>query len=243
MLEKYWLKNPDDINDTDTKQLVQLRREFDDKKSEISNTPEKLKNISMLLNLDWIQNDSSLHRDFNQYMKVLKENKFNQMILLGGINAINMTSRWSRYSDADKLLQKWIVNIIPEFNPMEILNFSEIQINEKKYWVVINLLGNYLQTKNDLGKERFDIEVMRYTALLEFNKLIENPSMIKQESIRSQIDWAFYSTKKENLVKLTNESLANANKLFSELEEPNPIQMSIKKKLDQSILKTDKENN
>lgn len=233
LLERYWLKNPDDINDIDTKHLVQLRREFENKNSRISDTSEKLKNFSMLLSLDWIQDDPNLYKDFEQYLKILKENNFNQMILLGGINAIDMTSRWSRYSDADKLLQKWIENTIPLFNPMEILNFSEIQIQDKKYWTVINLLGNYLKSKNDLGEMRFDIQVMRYMALLELNKLIEDPSKIKQESIRSQVEWALNSMKKEDLIRLASDSLAEAQETFSELKEPNEIQMSIKKKLDQ----------
>jgi hypothetical protein len=132
-LEKYWLKKASDINDTDTKQLAQLRRNFENTNFDDSYTPDKLKNINMFLNLDWIQNDPNLQKDFEKYLKILKENNFQQMVLVGGLNAIDLTARWSRYSDADKLMQKWIENTVTMLNPSDILSFSDTQTIEKKY--------------------------------------------------------------------------------------------------------------
>ena len=45
--------------------------------------------------------------------------------------------------------------------------------------------------------------------------------------------WILSSMKKEDLIKLANDSLIEANKTYSELKEPNKIQISMKKKLDQ----------
>jgi hypothetical protein len=240
LLEKYWRKSPNDINDTDTKNLVQLRANFDNRNSEKPNVCENLKNINVLLSMDWIQGDPNLQKDFEQYLKILRDNNFKQMILLGGINAIDMTAGWGRYSESDKLLQKWIENIIQSFNPMEILNFSEIQVNQKKYWLIINLLKNYLESNKNLGAELFDIQAMRCLALFEFNKLIEDPSQIKQDSIHSQVEWVLSSKSREDLLRLANNSLEEANKTYAELKEPNKMQVSVKKKLDKLDEKKDK---
>jgi hypothetical protein len=187
----------------------------------------------MLLDLDWIQADPNLQEDFGQYLSTLKKNNFNQMILPGGLNVIDWTARWSRYSDADKLMLKWIENTVPLFNPADILSFSDAQIQDKKYWMIIKLLGSYLQSNFSLGSERFDIQAMRCQALFELKKLIDDPSKIKQESILSQVNWVLNSIKKEDFDKLANESLIEAQKSFADLKEPNKIQLSQKKKLDQ----------
>lgn len=239
LLEKCWLKEPEDINETDTKQLVRLHREFKNTSVDSTYVPDKLKNTNMLLNLDWIQDDPNLENHFEKYMKILKENKLPEMVLTGGLNVIDMTAGWKRYSDADKLMQKWIENAVPLFNPVEILRFAEIQMSTKKYWIIINLLGSFLDSSNDLGTARFDIQAMKCTAFDELNKLIEDTSKIKQDSIHSQFDWVLNSTTKENLIKTMSESLNDANKSYSELKEPNRIQISIKKKLDQLYRKDD----
>jgi hypothetical protein len=74
---------------------------------------------------------------------------------------------------------------------------------------------------------------MRFMAFNELIKLIEDPLKIKQDSIRSQVDWVLNSMKKKDLIKLANVTLIEANKSYSELKEPNRIQISVKKRLDQ----------
>ena len=242
MLEKYWLKKTNDINDLDTNHLVQLRMDMKNRNYESPSIAENLKSTSMLLNLDWIQDHPNLYRDFEQYLNILKENNFKQMMLLGGTNVIDITVRWERFSEADKLIQSWLEKSAKSFNSEEILSFSNIQLSQKNYWVTINLLGNYLESNKDLGAESFDILAMRYMAILDLNKIIEDPSNIKQDSLRSQVKWVLNSKSKEDLIELANKCLADAKKSFSELKEPNKVQLSIKKKLDQITLKADKNN-
>ncbi|MBN1975421.1 MAG: hypothetical protein JW787_17425 [Sedimentisphaerales bacterium] len=233
LFERYWQKKPQDINDIDRIKLESLRKNFESANTDSKSAAEKLRNISMILELDWIQDDPNLQKHFEQYLTILKENNFKEMLLLGGLNVINTTAGWSRFSDTDKLLQKWFENTIKSYKQLEILSFSEAQINQNNYWIIIRLLDSYMEANKNSETELFDIQAMKCTALSELNKLIADQSKIKRNNVRLQVEWALNSRSKEELIKLANESLVEVQKTFSKLKEPNQIQISLKKKLDQ----------
>lgn len=169
------------------------------------------------MELDWIQNSFELNKRFESYLNILENYNHKQIMLSGVVNIIDITVRWRLFSQADTLLQNWVEKTVQSFNSKEILSFSEYQHGKRKYWIIINLLENYLKSKDGLDTERFDILAMKYILRL-----------------------SGYLT--QNLIKLADKTLSQAMKSYSDLEVPNELQKSIKNKLDQ-INSGAKENN
>jgi hypothetical protein len=85
--EKYWKKLPNDIEEKDVEDIVQLKVRFEKALGEADkNTGEKLKHLNALIELNLIVgHESELERHYRNYLLTLNENKLTQMTLVGGV--------------------------------------------------------------------------------------------------------------------------------------------------------------
>ncbi|MFX0200718.1 MAG: hypothetical protein ACFFCW_31750 [Candidatus Hodarchaeota archaeon] len=232
LLTKYWLKDPDEIEDTDVNVLKQLRTHFENYPVIGKTVGEKLKRINMLLELDWIQSDPALQKHFKQYIDILTENDLNHMILVGGLHIIDTTIKWGQFPAADKLLQEWIDNVISACNAETILGFGQIQIRKRNYWTIATLFGECSKPYLNWDQKLFDAHALRFISLYELYEIIKDPSKAKINRAITQAGWASWSTGTDNLLKMMNESIAEAQKAFANLDSPTSRQKALKKQLD-----------
>ena len=85
MLLRYWMKDPAEVEDEDSKTLRQLRVHFENVSIVNKTAGEQLRRINMLLQIDWILGDSEqLKKHFQQYLDTLSANDMDRMVLVGG---------------------------------------------------------------------------------------------------------------------------------------------------------------
>jgi hypothetical protein len=246
LLEKYWNKDPEQIDDKDTELVKQLivrtEKDADVKDNSIG---EKLKHLNILIELNRIiGNESEIERHYQNYLSTLSDNKLTQMVLVGGYGVIETSMFRQRHSEAEKLLGLWI-NAASEIKDDEsILFFAKSQLAKNRLWTTAKLLENYINKKSCSADDQFKAQALRCIALNKLCKLMSSDDVAKKGLIaKVQINWV-ESVGKDKLNKMFTDSLNQTKMSFISLPKPTESQQDLRKQLDkieQEIIQTNKE--
>ena len=106
---KYWLNPPTEVDETDLGIVRRLHAHFGGKSLLDMTEGERLKQINMLMQLEWMIGDmAGLKRQFRIYLKVLQDAKLHKMVLVGGQTLIETTLRWGQFAAAESMLKVWL---------------------------------------------------------------------------------------------------------------------------------------
>jgi len=221
MLLKYWLKDPSEVDRADRKTMEQLQVHFTGKSTSGMTIGEQLKRVNMLMQLDWmLGNTAGLKSDFQQYMSLLTDNNLSRMVLVGGQNAIGMTSRWGQFDTADSLLDIWL-DVAASQNDVEtVLNFAADSIRKKDFWTSVGLMDEVMETPRLSKSQRFVAQAIRYLCLSRLYDMLDNPDGIKNELDAAQAGWVSSHISAEILRTSAGQSITEAKQLFAGLDHP-----------------------
>ncbi len=251
MLSKYWMENPEKIANDDFDKIRKIQKQFNET-TVGAFAGDELRRINMLLQLDWILGDNKqLPIHYQKYLTILKENKFEQMLLEGGQNAIETTFRWNYFNSADKLLNLWIKDVLSLQNQDSILRFAQNKIKNQRFWETVNLLEKSLESPQTWGHKQIYAEFLHSSALYGLYEMILTQDKITSNSKKRQINWVLTKTNMDDLLKTLKQSITNAQTTISKLENPDKNIQDLKIQLDEisqkisntELIKTDALNN
>jgi hypothetical protein len=221
MLLKYWLKDPAEIAQADVKTLERLRAHFAERSAAGMTAGEQLRRVSILLQLDWMLGYMpQLERDFREYLSLLVSNDLGRMVLVGGQNAIEMTSRWGQLDTADSLLDTWLDVAVSQNDVESALNFAADSVRKKRFWTTAKLMDKVLQEPQLSRSQRFVAQGLRCIGLARVCEMIKDPDHIKTELGIAQAGWVSYQTSAESLRTDIRQSMSEAKQLFAGLDQP-----------------------
>jgi hypothetical protein len=90
--------------------------------------------------------------------------------------------RRRQFNAADKLLQKWLDNVVAINDADAILRFAASQISRQRLWTITKLLERFLQTSGDLDEVRFEAQVIRSIALSRLCEMVAGHTRAKTSS-------------------------------------------------------------
>lgn len=233
MLLKYWMANPEKIEKDDLTKMRQMKKHFED--SFAGNfAGDKLRRINMLLQLDWILGDSKqLPKHYKQYLNILKTSGHEQMILVGGQQAIETTFRWKHFKAADELLKIWIESVLSTNKADDILSFAQNAIEKQRFWETAKVLEKSLKSPGTWGQKQIYAEFLRCSALYGLYQMLQQPDKIPDGRKQEQANWVLSNTSMEDLLKTANEAAAITKKTLTSIENPDNEILAIKKQLDE----------
>ncbi len=243
MLLKYWMKEPAEIEDADLKILKQLRTHFENTTVNGETIGEKLKRINMIMELDWIQGDHALKKHFKQYLAILAANDLKLMTLVGGQHVIETTIEWRQFSVADHLLHEWVYTAVAINAEKAILHFGESAIRKGRFWTLAKLMEKSLKSSRKWGQKRFNAETLKCMAIHRLYEMLQKPDKIKTSFRIAQSGWVSSSASIDSLLKTLNESIAEAQQTFANLDTPTQKQKALKEELDTISQKIERPEN
>jgi hypothetical protein len=244
--EKYWKKLPNEIEEKDVEDIVQLKVRFKKALGEADkNTGEKLKQLNALIELNLIVgHESELEHHYRNYLSTLNDSKLTQMVLVGGYGVIETLMFRQRRIEAERLLDLWVKAVL-EINDDELmLFFARNQLAKNRLWTTVKLFETFLSKKTCSDDARFEAQALRCIALDKLCKLLYSDDITKKGLIAEvQSNWVV-SIGKDRLGIMFNDSLNQAKHCFAELLGPTESLQALKKNLDkieQEIIQTNKE--
>ena len=242
MLLKYWLKDPAEVDHADVKTLKQLQVHFTEKSTAGMTLGEQLKHVNILLQLDWMLGYTpQLERDFQEYLSLLTNNDLGRMILVGGQNAIEMTSRWGQLDTADRLLEIWLDVVVSQNNVESFLNFAADSIRKKDFWTTARLMDKVLETSRLSISQRFVAQAIRCLCLTRLCEMLDNPDRIKTELDVAQARWVSSMTSADSLRTSASQGIVEAKRLFTAVDEPTREQNVLRAQLEKVNPRTQNE--
>jgi hypothetical protein len=233
MLLKYWMKNPETIEKEDLPKMRQAQKHFADLSAK-DFAGDQLRRVNMLLQLDWILGDSeNLPKHYQQYLNILKTNKMEQMLLYAGQQVIETTYRWNYYPSADELLKQWLNAALSSNNSDLILNFAKNAIEKDRFWETSKLLDKSLDSPKVLGQKQIYAEYLRCAALFGLYQMLQQTDKIPDGRKKEQANWVLSKTSMKDLLKILNKDIVSAQKVFSNIENPDDEVKALKKQLDE----------
>jgi hypothetical protein len=233
LLIEYWLKSRSEVAKEDIGTLKQLRRQFADQAGAAATVGENLKRVNMLLQADWMLDDpNALAGDFREYTRLLRSNGLGRMVLFGGENVIETTSRWGQPDTADKLMPIWLNAAVSENDMPSILDFASARLAKGGFWTAANLLEKALDNPAIPADQRSVGQALRALALSKLCEMVENPDYIKTESGIAQARWALWGRSEASLREELRASIGAAQKSFAATERPAREDQALKQKLD-----------
>jgi hypothetical protein len=233
LLIEYWLKSRSEVAQDDIETLKRLQRHFAEPPAPPATIGEKLKRVNMLLQADWMLDDpDGLAGDFQEYTRLLRSNGLGRMVLFGGENVIETTSRWAQSDTADKLLPVWLNAAISENDMAAILDFASARLAKGSLWTTAKLAEKALERPAIPADQRFVGQALRAVALSKLCEMVEKPDYIKTESGIAQAQWALWGRSEPSLREELRASTAGAQKSFGAIERPGRQDQALKQKLD-----------
>ncbi|MBN1509552.1 MAG: hypothetical protein JW955_22075 [Sedimentisphaerales bacterium] len=229
---KYWLKALSEVANEDIEALERLRKHFGEISSAATTIGEQLKRVNMLLQVDWmLDNADGLAEDFREHVRLLRSGGLARMILYGGENLIETTSRWGQPDTADKLLGVWLDAAVAENDVASVLDFASARVTGGHLWTSAKLLEalGRLALSSD---QRFLGEALRCTALSRIDEMVRKPNDIRNEVDIAQARWALWRTTEDRLHEELKASLAAAQKAFGAIDRPTRRDEALKRQLD-----------
>jgi hypothetical protein len=233
LLIKYWLKSRSEMAQDDIEALERLRRHFGGELATGMTIGEQLKRINMLVQVHWMLDDpNGLTEDFREYTRLLRSNGLGRMILYGGENLIETTSRWGQIDTANRLLPLWLDTAVSENDMASILNFASASLAQGGVWTTAKLLEKALESHEISGEDRFLAGAFRSIALSRVRKMIQNPDGIKSDLGIAQARWALTGTTEVGLREELRVSATAARKSFDPMVKPTRQDRALKIRLD-----------
>ena len=233
MLLKYWLKDPSEVAQADVKTLERLGAHFEDKSVAGMTAGEQLRRVNILLQLDWMLGHMpQLERDFREYLSLLVSSDLGRMVLVGGQNAIEMTSRLGQLDTADKLLEIWLDVAVSQNDVKSILDFAADSIRKKDLWTTAGLMDKVIETPRLSEAQRFVAQAVRCLCLARLCEMLDNPDRIKTELDIAQAGWVSYQRSPESLRTSARQDIVEAKRLFDGLAEPTRQQKVLRAQLE-----------
>jgi len=154
------------------------------------------------------------------------------MVLFGGENLIETTSRWGQPDTADKLLPIWLDAAVAENDMASILDFASASLAKGSFWTTVKLLEKALNNRAIAADQRFAAQALRAVALSKLCEMVENPDYIKPEPAIAQARWALWGRSEEGLRRELKAAIAAARKSFATMDRPTREAQALKQKLD-----------
>jgi hypothetical protein len=221
MLLKYWLKDPVEVEQADVKTLERLRAHFADKSTAGMTAGEQLRRVNILLQLDWMLGYMpQLERNFLEYLSLLTKNDLDRMILVGGQNAIEMTSRWGRLDTADSMLETWMDVAVSQNDVESVLDFAADSVRKKRFWTIVKLMDKVLEEPQLSASQQFVGKALRCIGLARLCEMLDNPDRIKTELDIAQARWVSSQVGTESIRRDLTQSMFAAKQLFDSLDKP-----------------------
>jgi hypothetical protein len=233
MLLKYWLKDPSEVSQADHNTMEQLQINFAGKSTAGTTIGEQLKRVNTLMQLDWmLGNTAGLRSDFQQYMSLLVSNELGRMILVGGQNAIEMTSRWGQFDTADSLLDIWLDVAVKQNDVESVLDFAADSIRKKDLWITAGLMDKVLETPRLSDAQRFVALAIRCICLSRLCEMLDNPDGIKNELDATQAGWVSSHISAASLRTSAGQGITEAKQLFTAVDKPTREQKVLRAQLE-----------
>ena len=233
MLLKYWLKDPAEIEQADVKTLERLSARFAEKTTVGMTIGEQLRRVNILMQLDWMLGYMpQLEKDFEEYLSLLVSNELGRMVLTGGQNGIEMTSRWGQFDTADSLLDIWLDVAVSQNDIDSVLNFATDTIRKKRFWTTVKLMDKILETSQLSASQRFVAQALRCIGLARLSGMLDNPDRNKTELDIAQAGWVSYQISAESLRKSAIQGLVEAKRLYNALDNPTREQKGLRAELE-----------
>jgi hypothetical protein len=233
LLLKYWLKSRSEVAADDVATLEQLRRHFARESSGGVSVGEQLKRVNTLLQLDWMLDDPNrLEEDFRQYTRLLRSNGLGRMVLFGGENVIETTTRWGQIDAADRLLAIWRDAGASDNDARSILDFASANMAKESYWTTAKLLEKSLASQ-DWGERRLAGQVLRCAALARLHEGFVKPEeFLKTEQAKAQAGWVATCFGIENVTQALRDALGEARQTFANVAQPTKQQTALEGQLE-----------
>jgi hypothetical protein len=233
LLIKYWLKTRSEVAKENIETLQLLRSQFGKQTRAGATVGEELKRVNMLLQADWMLDDpNGLGADFREYTGLLRSDGLGRMILFGGENVIETTSRWGQPDTADKLLPIWLDGATTENDMASILDFASGRLAKGSLWTTAKLLERALSNPRIPADQRFAGQALQAIALSKLCEMVEKPDYIESEPGIAQARWALWGRSEEALRQELQASATAAQKSFGAIDRPTRQQRSLKTQLD-----------
>lgn len=179
-----------------------------------------------------IGDQENLERFYQRYLCTLFDNKLWQMLLVGGYGAVETPMLWGRYTDANRLLRKWIDEVKAVKDAELVLRFARTELDRKHLWTTAKLLESFSQERHFPADAQFEGCVLRCRSLNVLCKLLRNEDTDKNEISKAQLNWVMFSTDTADVENMLIDSLGKAESFFTELTKPTEAQKSLKANLD-----------
>lgn len=231
LLDRYWLKNADEIAEDHAVTLRDLRTHFEATSARGSDPAKQLKRLHMLMQLDWMQGDLALERHFREYLATMTANGFCETLIAGGCEIIDMTARWRQFGTANRLTDHWVDTVATMCSPSVVLHYVESQLPGTRCWTTARLLERSLKSQ-DWGQAKLAGQVLHCVTLQKTRAALLNPESSESRLTKAQGAWVAASCGLEGVTQALHESLAEAKQTFAGIEEPTAEQRKLQNQLD-----------
>ena len=190
-LVKYWKTNPNNIPKADLDAIKALRDSFQ-KPLPVKETfiGEDLRRLNIVMELDrLIADEPDLKNAFELYLRTLATNKLDNLVLIGGCNAIDTSILWGRVNEANILLVEWLEISSQCNDPPSVHEFSSMAYLNGNHWAIVKLLQRFLQRKDLSEEETFEFNAMQYMALRRIKALSDKKEMLRDEVAKAELNW------------------------------------------------------
>jgi hypothetical protein len=165
-------------------------------------------------------------------MSLLVSNELGRMILVGGQNAIEMTSRWGQFDTADSLLDIWLDVAVKQNDVESVLDFAADSIRKKDLWITAGLMDKVLETPRLSDAQRFVALAIRCICLSRLCEMLDNPDGIKNELDATQAGWVSSHISAASLRTSAGQGITEAKQLFTAVDKPTREQKVLRAQLE-----------
>jgi predicted unusual protein kinase regulating ubiquinone biosynthesis (AarF/ABC1/UbiB family) len=165
-------------------------------------------------------------------MSLLVSNELGRMILVGGQNAIEMTSRWGQFDTADSLLDIWLDVAVSQNDIEAVLNFADDSVRKKDLWTITRLMDKVLEMSHLSASQHFVAQALRCLCLERLCEMLDNPDRIKNELDAVQAGWVSRHTDFESLRTSAGQGIIEAKQLFTAVDKPTREQKVLRAQLE-----------
>jgi hypothetical protein len=230
LFARYWRAQPNEVSVSEADTIRQLRKYFERSPAE-KTAGEELRRLSMLVQLDWLENVAALRQHFREHLGILHANGFGAVAFACGLQEIDLAVRRGQFSTADDLLCDWTDKALGSADVNTLLACCRAQIKRGRFWAIARLLDGALTSRVEWTRKQFDARALRCLALYEFLSATREPSETT-ETARAQATWASQSLGTAALLSGLRGELAEANRLFDSLVGPDGSQRGLKSQLE-----------
>jgi len=234
LLLRYWMKPPRDVSPADANSLQDLCTHFRDMPVADATVGEQLKQVNLLMQLDWMQEDmAKLETDFRKYLSLLSTNGLDRMILFGGQNVIEITIRWAQFRAAERLLPLWLDAALLRNDPNAILDFASANLATSRFWTTAKLMEKTMSKPTLSVEQRFLAQAYHAITLSGISRMASDPDhMVRRELDIAQVRWSLIGSDEGRLLAQARTSLDAARRAYASVTEPSQECRTLRKELD-----------